>query len=690
MKEQRTLRSKKLRQFLFERAGGKCQKCQAELGKEWHADHIVPWSVSKRTNVFEMQVLCPACNLRKARKMEDRRHQAEATDFALAIATGQRTNKEVIADVTPGGGKSRLITNFAKVLLQSNKVSHVIAGCPRKALVSQLEDSFHLSGIKKDQFTVAHYQDIASSCHQVLLHRCKHQRTLFVADELQFLHDFHESKNGLWDSRAQEIYSSAEFFLGVSGTLMSSRPGRLLGVQYRTADELIEKYPDMSLGLKRGQCYPDPDIRYNLRDALHDKVVAPYVIDQVRIKFKPAGLEDELDLFAPESEEYQGLLKEILQSEACWKPVVDAMMEQWKAYRHTHYFSNAIVVAASQQHAQEIERYLQRYHKAEVHVAISDHGDWAYQRIDSIKQKRFDAKPRVLVTVAMASVGLDMPAATHMCYLSPYRFFGWVLQAWARVSRICYDCKIPVPDQLAYIYTVDDLRMQRFVQWVKDQHIKGIRGGDDPPPPPPPPPPPGVDVFLESCRVDGVNFESSEIEAKLFGDEADAVAEIIEADPRVGAFNRKQIALIANATVNARNGKKKTYGHTAQPQVSEKQIKKALRQACNAVQRFITKSVGLDSQEVWVQLKQQSGTSFKGLGDMSLSELRQLLSASLSRASFLDGSIRKFSIKYTSSKNVSDDAKIDEYGDLAELATEEAISLGYDDVRFVTRKQGGF
>jgi len=690
MAEPRTLRSKKLRQFLYERAGGKCQKCGEILGDDWHADHVVPWSVNKRTNVFEMQAVCPACNLKKANKMEDRRHQAEATDLALAIATGQRTQKEVIADVTPGGGKSRLITNFAKVLLQSNKVSHVIAGCPRKALVTQLEDSFQAAGIKKEQVTIAHYQDIAFSGHQVLLHRCKHQRTLFVADELQFLHDFHESNNGLWDSRAQEIYAASELFLGVSGTLMSSRPGRLLGVQYRTAEEMEEKYPDMSLGLRSGQYYPDPDIRYNLRDALHDKVVAPYVIDQVRIKFTPAGLDDELDLFAPESEEYQGLLKEILQSEACWKPVVDAMMEQWKAYRHTHYFSNAIIVAASQPHAQEIEKYLQRHHKVEVHVAISEQGEWAYQRIESIKQKRFDAKPRVLVTVAMASVGLDMPAATHMCYLSAYRFFGWMLQAWARVSRICYDCRVPVPDQLAYIYTVDDLRMQRFVQWVKDQHVKGIRETDEPPPPPPPPSPPGSEAFLESCRVDGVNFESSEIEEKLFGDEADSVAQIIEADPRVGAFNRKQIALIAKATVNAQSGKKQTYAHTSHPQVSDKQTQKALRAACNAVQRFIAKTVGIDSSEVWVQLRSQCGTSYKKLGEMTVDELRRMLSACLSRASYLDESVRRFAIKYTSSKNVSDEAKIDEYGDLAEIATNEAMHLGYDEVRFVTRKQGGW
>ncbi len=34
----------------------------------WHADHIVPYSRSGRTNVHEMQALCPVCNLKKGTK----------------------------------------------------------------------------------------------------------------------------------------------------------------------------------------------------------------------------------------------------------------------------------------------------------------------------------------------------------------------------------------------------------------------------------------------------------------------------------------------------------------------------------------------------------------------------------------------------------------------------------------------
>jgi len=61
----RRLRSKHLRDMLIEAAGGRCQRCGAELGEGWHADHVEPWSRTGRTNVHEMQALCAPCNLAK-------------------------------------------------------------------------------------------------------------------------------------------------------------------------------------------------------------------------------------------------------------------------------------------------------------------------------------------------------------------------------------------------------------------------------------------------------------------------------------------------------------------------------------------------------------------------------------------------------------------------------------------------
>jgi 5-methylcytosine-specific restriction endonuclease McrA len=61
----RTLTSKHLRYILWKSTDGKCAICGDELTADWHADHVVPWSETKRTNVHEMQPLCAPCNLSK-------------------------------------------------------------------------------------------------------------------------------------------------------------------------------------------------------------------------------------------------------------------------------------------------------------------------------------------------------------------------------------------------------------------------------------------------------------------------------------------------------------------------------------------------------------------------------------------------------------------------------------------------
>ena len=57
-----------MRAALVRAFDGKCADCGSELGPDWHADHIVPWMKTHRTNFHEMQPLCRACNLKKGAK----------------------------------------------------------------------------------------------------------------------------------------------------------------------------------------------------------------------------------------------------------------------------------------------------------------------------------------------------------------------------------------------------------------------------------------------------------------------------------------------------------------------------------------------------------------------------------------------------------------------------------------------
>jgi superfamily II DNA or RNA helicase len=61
----RTLRSERRRARLWRSQDGRCAECGALLGDDWEADHIIPWRLTHRTNIHEMQALCRVCN-RKA------------------------------------------------------------------------------------------------------------------------------------------------------------------------------------------------------------------------------------------------------------------------------------------------------------------------------------------------------------------------------------------------------------------------------------------------------------------------------------------------------------------------------------------------------------------------------------------------------------------------------------------------
>ncbi len=61
----RLLRGSRLRNALFLAVDGRCARCTVALAPGWHADHIDPWCRTGRTNVHEMQALCPRCNAQK-------------------------------------------------------------------------------------------------------------------------------------------------------------------------------------------------------------------------------------------------------------------------------------------------------------------------------------------------------------------------------------------------------------------------------------------------------------------------------------------------------------------------------------------------------------------------------------------------------------------------------------------------
>ncbi len=107
---------------------------------------MVPWAVSQRTNVHEMQALCPSCNIRKGSKMrgfrfdvdlsEFRVHQRRAYDTIVdRIRAGEKTTGIVLP---PRYGKSDVMRMSAARLIADAHISRAFFITPNVVLTAQL------------------------------------------------------------------------------------------------------------------------------------------------------------------------------------------------------------------------------------------------------------------------------------------------------------------------------------------------------------------------------------------------------------------------------------------------------------------------------------------------------------------------------------------------------------------------
>lgn len=191
----RFLRSPKLRAALYYSADGRCQNCGVELPADWHADHVIPYRTSGHTNLFEMQALCPPCNLRKGSKMLTSENPLSQINLGEEeIRQGQRAAITMIVqrvyDVVSGRkpfdeesqhtaivlptryGKTDVIRASAALLYGSGMISNALILAPYTLIRDQTVDVDKLVecqkrfGLPKDAFLRVTHIDSSSISKQ--------------------------------------------------------------------------------------------------------------------------------------------------------------------------------------------------------------------------------------------------------------------------------------------------------------------------------------------------------------------------------------------------------------------------------------------------------------------------------------------------------------------------------------------
>ena len=471
----RTLRSKKLRSLLYYSQSGKCANCGCDLPDDWHADHIIPYVVTHRTNAHEMQALCPTCNWEKGSKML-RKHQAEIQKIAKDIRTGIQKVGNILAQVTPGGGKSAIAMIMAKELAEplGYKICWVV---PRDALRSQGENDFikadkrnlfgHTTKIRaagndvrpsRDEIGyVTTYQAIAQN-PDLHLDEFRLRPYILILDECHHVPDKGESddsEEAAYFKAIAPLVEYAKIRVFASGTLERHDGHRIAFLPYKPFIncESVDLDPRQNWAI----------IRYQRKDALEEKAIVPlhfHAMDGKARWFDPKTNEEKnVDSVAEAELRHQpAVLQTVLETKMA-RDILDRCASDWQGHKQVVYHrAKMLVIAPNIITAAEYCKHLGSYG---ARIATSQDTQQAKDNIQLFK--RNDNNVNVLVTVGMAYEGLDVPEITHVACLTNIRSRPWIEQAICRANRSDHGNN----KTHGYIYYPDDPRMKRIMDAIE-------------------------------------------------------------------------------------------------------------------------------------------------------------------------------------------------------------------------------
>lgn len=493
----RLLRSKRLRSLLWLAADGRCRICGDALPESWHADHVTPYRVSRRTNVHEMQALCPGCNLRKGASMavSMRKFQADLGRELEEIVLGRR-RKTIVMDCTPGAGKSTVPAMVASRLIHAGLADFVGWFVPRVSLAEQAEEGFAEPGpfnpygyrirtttnetnpCKGLSGFVTTHSAIAADTPGVTLAEFRRRRGILVIDECHHVYrgsPVHRELAKLWEVAAFRVLLSGNLQRG------DNKPVAFLpyGPSEGGLAAIDDDHPDFHF------------VRYGRDMALLERAKIPIrfahvdgAVSWVDSEGREGKAESLRDIDADSPALFAALRTEY----------ADAMLKQaasdYAEHRRWHYpGAKMLVVTHNIREAHRLRDVMKAsWPTLRVGIATCKDSDAAditkesRQAIRRFKRGQGDTHALdVLVTVAMAYEGLDCKPITHVACLTHIRSWPWLEQCFDRGTR--FDSTPGAPPwerQLCRIWIPDDPAACDAIRRIMDSQRVLARDDDEP------------------------------------------------------------------------------------------------------------------------------------------------------------------------------------------------------------------
>jgi superfamily II DNA or RNA helicase len=407
-----------------------------------------------------------------------RKHQAEMDHVIDEIIAGSGI-KEILCNVTPGGGKS-MLPIIAGKLITAGFADALCWIVPRKNLQEQGEGNFvdpvfremlnHNLTIRSSTNDVnpcrdlngfaTTYQAVGFDGGESLLHEFKNKRFILILDEFH-----HVEKDGVWHEALNKIVGLAEFVVYMTGTIERGRGNEIAFIPYvdmedGTISPCVENTETMAV------------IEYTRKDALKEKAILPikFFLNDGKAKWidKKGKTISVSKISKAYGEDAAQAVFTVLHSEFADQLLIKSI-NHWLKHRKKNPRSKILIVTADYEMAKDVTGKLKKS-GFNASIATSHESVFANRSIRLFKCGSID----VLVTIAMAYEGLDCPEITHICCLTNIRTFQWIMQMVARAVRVDRLAG-PYEAQSAFVFAPEDVSFRKIVKAIEREQLPYVQ-----------------------------------------------------------------------------------------------------------------------------------------------------------------------------------------------------------------------
>jgi superfamily II DNA or RNA helicase len=406
--------------------------------------------------------------------MKLRKHQSEFKQTTGGIIGGSGI-RNVLLSVTPGGGKSS-IPIIAGDLIKAGLADAICWVVPRQALQDQGERGFldpffrklfnhnlsirsatnDINPCRGTRGFVTTYQALGVDTEHTVAREFSQKRYILLLDEYH-----HVEEDGIWHKALRPLYDEAAFVILMTGTLERGDGQPIAFTTYRNDRPYLKNTDDTAV------------ITYTRQDALAEKAILPISFHMSDGNFEwkdQVGAVKTVDSFSKAKKNDQAAaLYTALNTDFAAQLLRESVLH-WQKCKRGNPGAKLLIVTADYKGAQAVTEMLQMAMRMKAEIATSHKAKEAAAAIKRFKGPDLD----VLVTIAMAYEGLDVPPVSHICCLTHIRSTPWIEQMVARAVRIDSGAG-PYSTQRAHVFAPKDEAFLEIVKRIEHEQVAALK-----------------------------------------------------------------------------------------------------------------------------------------------------------------------------------------------------------------------